>query len=137
MLAWVIRYGLFGAAWGGEGAEHIKWMVLAGIILHGICYDFFFVTGMIYAEKRAPSAVRAQAQSLLVLLTQGLGMLVGNQVFPRIVGAFTTKTAAGAEVIDWRMVWFIPAGFALLVLVFFVVAFNPPKEEGKTAGAGQ
>jgi len=136
MLAWVIRYGLFGAAWGGEGDEHIKWMVLAGIILHGICYDFFFVTGMIYAEKRAPSAVRAQAQSLLVLLTQGLGMLVGSQVFPRIVGAFTTKSEAGVEIIDWRMVWFIPAGFALLVLIFFVVAFNPPKEEGKASVAG-
>jgi nucleoside transporter len=138
MLAWVVRYGLFGAAWQSPGQEHIQWMVLAGIILHGVCYDFFFVTGMIYGEKRAPEAVRAQTQSMLVLLTQGLGMLVGNQLFPRLVATFTTTTNTTGQPtvveVDWKMVWFVPAGFALLVLIFFIAAFNPPKDEGKAQG---
>ncbi|MFN7020626.1 MAG: MFS transporter [Phycisphaerales bacterium] len=124
MLAWAARYLLFGAAWGGhDGQEHVKWMVLAGIILHGICYDFFFVTGMIYVEKKCLPTVRAQAQCLLVLLTQGLGMLVGNQVFPRIVEAYTTSSGE-TGVIDWRTIWFIPAGFAAAIFVFFAATFN-------------
>jgi hypothetical protein len=123
MLAWVIRYVCFGAAWGGSGGEHVKWMVLAGIILHGICYDFFFVTGQIYVDKKAPVTVRAQAQGFLVLITQGLGMLVGQQLFPMLVNHFTTGEG-DAKVVDWKMVWFIPAGFALVILLFFVALFK-------------
>ncbi|MEQ8791552.1 MAG: MFS transporter [Pirellulaceae bacterium] len=75
MLAWVVRYGLFaGAAVDGAG-----WMVIGGIVLHGICYDFFFVTGQIYTDKAAPPAIRSQAQGLLVLFTLGLGMFIGAQ----------------------------------------------------------
>lgn len=137
MLAWVVRYGLFGAAWDNGGNEHVKWMVLAGIVLHGVCYDFFFVTGQIYVEKRVPAGVRAQAQSLLVLLTQGLGMLVGNQVFPRLVERFSTRTSLVSadgttkDVVstNWNTVWFIPAGFALLILVLFVVMFRDNRGE--------
>ncbi len=128
MLAWVLRYGLFGAAWGGATSPHIQWMVLGGILLHGICYDFFFVTGQIYVDKKCPTMVRGQAQGLLVLLTQGLGMLVGNQIFPRIVGAYTTMNDAKEVVaIDWKIVWFIPAVFALVILVIFVALFNEKK----------
>lgn len=76
MLAWVVRYGLFAAA----APNDVLWMVMGGILLHGICYDFFFVTGFIYTEKKAGPAIRAQAQGFLVLVTQGLGMLIGAQV---------------------------------------------------------
>ncbi|MFG0259579.1 MAG: MFS transporter, partial [Phycisphaerales bacterium JB041] len=77
MLAWVVRYGLFYLA----VDDSVMWMVLLGIILHGICYDFFFVTGMIYVDKAAPTTIRGQAQGFLVLVTQGLGLGIGAKVF--------------------------------------------------------
>lgn len=83
MLAWVVRYGLFAAA----ASDGVMWMVLGGILLHGICYDFFFVTGFIYVDKVAHQKIRGQAQGLLVLVTQGLGMLIGAQLVGRLVNA--------------------------------------------------
>jgi nucleoside transporter len=76
MLAWVIRYALF--ALGADGG--VAWMVIGGIVLHGICYDFFFVTGQIYTDRVAPKEIRGQAQGMLVLFTIGLGMLIGAQI---------------------------------------------------------
>jgi nucleoside transporter len=84
MAAWVARYGLFA----GAAHDGVLWMVLAGIILHGICYDFFFVTGFIYTDKKSVPEVRGQAQGLLVLVTQGLGMLIGAQFIGRLVNAY-------------------------------------------------
>lgn len=130
MLAWVIRYVLFAGAWGETGPqENLKWFVLAGIILHGICYDFFFVTGQIYVEKRASPQIRGQAQGFLVLITQGIGMLIGNQLIGRLKDGYTTD----AGVTDWRKFWFIPAAFALAVLVLFVLTFSGKKEPQQTA----
>jgi nucleoside transporter len=83
MLAWVVRYALFAMG----APDGIAWMILFGILLHGICYDFFFVTGFIYTDKKAPQPIRAQAQGFLVLLTQGIGLGVGAQVIQRIVNA--------------------------------------------------
>ncbi len=124
MLAWAIRYGLFAAAWDPAGGHHVMWMILGGILLHGICYDFFFVTGFIYVDKKCPTTVRGQAQGLLVLVTQGLGMLVGAQGFPMIVTHFTTKgLEGGADVVDWKMVWMVPSGAALLIFIGFVLLF--------------
>lgn len=85
MLAWVVRYALF--AFGA--AEEVRWMIIMGIVLHGICYDFFFVTGQIYTDQAAPKAVRAQAQGLLVLFTLGLGMAIGANVAGRIEARHT------------------------------------------------
>ena len=120
MLAWVIRYGLFAGAWDGGAGQHVMWMILGGIVLHGICYDFFFVTGQIYTEQTAPKQIRAQAQGFLVLVTQGVGMLIGNQVFGQLVTRYTGEDGA----VDWPIVWAIPAGFALLVLIVFVLLFK-------------
>ena len=89
MFAWVLRYGLFAGA-AGSG---VLWMILGGILLHGICYDFFFVTGFIYVDKQASAKIRGQAQGLLVLITQGLGMLIGAQLIGRLVNAFTAENA--------------------------------------------
>lgn len=90
MLAWVVRYGLF--ALGAD--DSVTWMLLGGIILHGICYDFFFVTGQIYTDRVAPKAIRAQAQGLLVFCTLGLGMLIGAQVAGRVEVAYTPPATA-------------------------------------------
>ncbi|MGB7325708.1 MAG: MFS transporter [Rubripirellula sp.] len=89
MLAWVLRYTLF--AFGAT--DEIRWMIIGGIVLHGICYDFFFVTGQIYTDKKAPPAMRGQAQGLLVMLTLGLGMMIGAQVAGQVEGQHTTEQA--------------------------------------------
>ncbi len=87
MLAWVARYGLFALG----APDEVRWMVLIGIVLHGICYDFFFVTGQIYTDQKAPQPIRAQAQGLLVMLTLGVGMLIGAQTAGKIEGMHTTE----------------------------------------------
>jgi nucleoside transporter len=89
MLAWVLRYGLFATA----NDNNIKWMVFLGILFHGICYDFFFVTGFIYTDKKCTSDIRGQAQGLLVLVTQGLGLGLGAQLVGRLVAAATPPEA--------------------------------------------
>ncbi|MCB9840761.1 MAG: MFS transporter [Phycisphaeraceae bacterium] len=130
MLAWVVRYGLFAGAWD----DRITWMVIGGVLLHGICYDFFFVTGMIYVDKAANPTIRGQAQGFLVLITQGLGMLIGAQAFGWLVNHYkqvpvfvqtpTPEELAAATAYDWKMIWAIPAGFALAVLIAFVLLFR-------------
>jgi len=87
MLAWVARYALFAIG----APDEIRWMIITGIVLHGICYDFFFVTGQIYTDKAAPKPIRAQAQGLLVFFTLGLGMFIGAQVAAKIEGQHTPK----------------------------------------------
>jgi nucleoside transporter len=85
MAAWVLRYALFAVG----TSDEIRWMILLGVLLHGICYDFFFVTGQIYTDQKAPRHLRGQAQGLLVLFTLGLGMAVGAQVAARVEARYT------------------------------------------------
>ena len=88
MLAWVLRYALFSIG----APDEVRWMIIAGIALHGICYDFFFVTGQIYTDQAAAKPIRAQAQGLLVFFTLGLGMFIGAQVAGKIEGQHTPKS---------------------------------------------
>jgi nucleoside transporter len=122
MLAWVVRYGLFSAA----AEDHTRWMILTGIILHGMCYDFFFVTGFIYVDKKAPPEIRAQAQGFLVLLTQGLGLLIGAQLSGKLVAYYTTGEGATA-ITDWQKVWIVPSAAAAIVLLAFLTLFSQPR----------
>lgn len=85
MLAWVARYALFAMG----APDQVRWMILVGIVLHGICYDFFFVTGQIYTDRMAPKQIRGQAQGMLVLFTLGLGMFIGAQVAGRVEAQHT------------------------------------------------
>lgn len=117
MGAWVLRYGLWGFAFGQEGPL-ITLPIFIGILLHGICYDFFFVTGMIYTDKKAPAAIRNQAQSLIVMLTQGLGLGIGAQLF----GRWATACSVDGKV-DFAKFWYVPALFALSVLILFFIFF--------------
>ncbi len=115
MLAWVVRYALFSAA----AEDHVRWMAIGGVLLHGICYDFFFVTGQIYVDKKAPPQLRGQAQGFLVLMTQGIGLLVGAQATAALVAAFTTD-----DHVNWQKVWFYPSIAAGVILVVFVIVFR-------------
>jgi nucleoside transporter len=119
MLAWTVRYALF--AFGAPAK--IEWMLLAGVVLHGVCYDFFFVTGQIYTDKTAPSKIRGQAQGMLVLFTLGLGMLIGAKVAGAAQDYFT-HTVGGTTRIEWQQLWAGPAIAAAIVMVIFAVLFR-------------
>lgn len=119
MAAWILRYLLFAIG----APDAIFWMVVTGILLHGICYDFFFVTGQIYVDKKSTPAVRGQAQGFLVLVTYGIGMFIGAQIAGALFNAFlgdeTVLTLA-----RWQDFWLLPAGFALIVFLLFVFTFR-------------
>jgi nucleoside transporter len=156
MVAWIARYALF--AVGAPSA--IAWMMIAGIFLHGICYDFFFVTGQIYTDQIAPKEIRSQAQGFLAMLTLGLGMFIGAQIGGQVEVKYTpaasiaasaeaqeiagqisqlnpgdaqlppleqqraAKTLEALRLIDWRVIWLIPAGIAAFILALFLVFFK-------------
>ncbi|HEV2124321.1 MAG TPA: MFS transporter, partial [Chloroflexota bacterium] len=104
MGAWVLRYVLFALA----APSAIFWMIILGILLHGICYDFFFVTGQIYVDKKSTPAIRGQAQGFLVFVTYGVGMLIGAQIAGNVYNSFL----AGAPELtlqQWHDFWWIPA----------------------------
>jgi nucleoside transporter len=170
MLAWIARYTLFALG----APDQIRWMILIGILLHGVCYDFFFVTGQIFTDRIAPKELRGQAQGMLVFFTLGVGMFVGAQVAGRVESFCTTAesrafaseitllqleaqtleqgagekdshSATGQriseirnkeipalrkselEAIDWKPLWGIPAAFAGIVLLAFLMLFKSPQ----------
>ncbi|WP_348812514.1 nucleoside permease [Flavobacterium maritimum] len=116
MLAWAVRYVLFAYGNGGD----LSFMLIIGIALHGICYDFFFVSGQIYTNSKAGEKYKSAAQGLITLATYGIGMLIGFAVAGWITDNY--KTVDGA--INWEMVWIIPAGIALAVFLIFALLFN-------------
>ena len=116
MAAWTTRYLLF--AYGNNGP--LVWMLYAGILLHGICYDFFFVTGQIYVDQKAPPDLRAAAQGLIAFVTLGLGMFIGSWVSGRIVDAFALPGGGHA----WETIWIVPAAMAGTVLLLFAAFFR-------------
>jgi nucleoside transporter len=121
MGAWTLRYILF-----AFGDNHtLVWMIFLGILLHGVCYDFFFVTGQIYVDGRASLHIRAAAQGFITFVTYGVGMFIGSYLSGWIVDQYVTP--AGHE---WRTIWLIPAAMAFGVLVLFALFFSN-REEAK------
>ena len=132
MLAWVARYGLFALG----APDKVAWMIIVGILLHGICYDFFFVAGQIYVDKDTPHAIRGQAQSFFVLITQGVGMLIGAQAINWLVeNSTSTAVVEGVEVVtkNWEKIWLWPCAFAGVIALIFLFFFKEPKKEEKAA----
>ncbi len=117
MGAWVLRYALFAVA-APTGAF---WLIMFGILLHGICYDFFFVTGQIYVDQKSSDDIRGQAQGFLVLLTYGVGMLVGAQISGWIFNRIVPDPAVLAS---WQTFWTLPAAFAFAVMIYFALRFK-------------
>ncbi|MGB5236774.1 MAG: nucleoside permease [Flavobacteriaceae bacterium] len=123
MLAWTLRYFLFAHG----NADDMVFMILIGIALHGICYDFFFVSGQIYTDTKAGMKYKSSAQGLITLATYGLGMLIGFW----IAGQVTDMYALGENEHNWYSVWRVPSIFALVVTLVFAVLFKNEKIEYK------
>lgn len=121
MLAWALRYILF--AYGNAG--ELSFMLLIGIALHGICYDFFFVSGFIYTDSKAGEKYKSAAQGLITLATYGIGMLIGFKV----AGWITDKYRLMENVYDYKMIWTIPAIIAAAVFVLFLLLFREEKKK--------
>lgn len=123
MLAWTVRYLLF--AYGNSG--ELAFMLIVGIALHGICYDFFFVSGQIYTDSKADEKIKSAAQGLITLATYGLGMLIGFYVAGKI--ADSNLIAEGEH--NWNSIWIFPAIFAAVVMLLFAIFFKNEKIEYK------
>jgi len=119
MVAWVVRYLLF--AYGDAGEK--TFMLITGILLHGICYDFFFVSGQIYTDFKAGEKVKSAAQGLITLATYGIGMLIGFWIAGKISDIFILESGMH----DWNMIWKFPALFALGIFVLFLLIFKNEK----------
>ena len=119
MMAWVIRYLLF--AYGDVGEK--AYMLIIGILLHGICYDFFFVSGQIYTDFKAGEKIKSAAQGLITLATYGVGMLIGFWIAGKVSDAFLIQTGQH----DWDIVWKFPALFSLGVFLLFLLIFKNEK----------
>ena len=124
MLAWTLRYVLF--AYGNN--ESLVWMLYIGIILHGICYDFFFVTGQIYVDNAAPKEIQASAQGLITIITYGIGMLIGSLASGWVVNMYTQDDGSHL----WKTIWLIPAAMAVVSAIVFAILFRDQKVKTPT-----
>lgn len=126
MIAWTLRFLCF-----GYGDAHANlWMLFAGIILHGVCFDFFFVTGQIYTDSKANVSIQSQAQGMITMATYGIGMWIGTLLSGMIKDKYTLE-----NVVQWRSVWLVPAGIAFAVLILFILFFKDNKRNAVHAEA--
>jgi nucleoside transporter len=135
MLAWSARYLLF--AFGNSG--ELVGMFYLGILLHGICFDFFFVTGQIYVDNTAPKSIQASAQGFITLVTYGVGMLIGAEISGRIVESYQVMEAGKIVGHQWTPIWIVPAAMAFGIVLLFAALFResprptPLAEESRKA----
>jgi nucleoside transporter len=120
LVAWIIRFVFFGYGMPDTSA----WMLYTAILLHGVCYDFFFVTGMIYTDNKAGEKIKSQAQGLLSLATYGIGMFIGSVIAGKTKDLYTV-----GNVTNWTSVWLVPAAIAAVVLVLFILFFTDKKPQ--------
>lgn len=123
MIAWVVRYLFF--AFGNADSNY--WMLIAGIVLHGICYDFFFVTGQIYTDRLAGEKFKSAAQGFITLATYGVGMLIGSIISGMVVDKYAVD---GGHL--WYNIWIIPASIAAVVVLLFLIFFKDDNKEPKS-----
>lgn len=119
LIAWIVRFIGF-----GYGDASSEWLLYLAIVLHGVCYDFFFVTGQIYTDTKAGEKYRSSAQGLIAIATYGIGMGIGSWIAGYVADIYTVN-----GVKDWTSIWMVPAGIAAAVLVLFVLLFKDNKEK--------
>lgn len=129
LIAWIVRFLCFG---NGDGISS-EWILYLAIVLHGVCYDFFFVTGQIYTDNKAGEKIKSSAQGLITLATYGIGMGIGSKLSGIVLDKYTLTDSAGVVTHNWNGVWMIPAGIAAVVLVLFIIFF---KDNNKTVSNG-
>ena len=120
MFAWVFRFGLFGLGNPGSGV----WMFVLSMLIYGVAFDFFNISGSLFVDKTTDPAIRSSAQGLFMLMTNGIGATVGTLSAQAIVNSHTVD-----GITDWQSCWFIFAGYALLVGVSFALMFRPRRED--------
>jgi len=125
MFAWVLRYLCFGTG----NSTSLVWLLYLGIVLHGICSDFFFVTSQVYVDQKAPPALRAAAQGLIYFITYGIGMFVGSWICGRVVDFYAQAASAGGASHNWFSIWMVPAIASGAVLLFFWAGFKGGEKE--------
>ncbi len=123
LLAWIVRFAFFGY---GDALGGV-WMLYAAILLHGVCFDFFFVSGMIYTDKKAGDKIKSQAQGLITLATYGIGMFIGSIISGKVKDTYTAPNEMGVDVTNWLNVWLVPSGIAAAALVFLLLLFKDKK----------
>ena len=125
MLAWILRYSLF--LFGAPDA--VTWMLILAVCIHGPCYDFVYVAGQVYIDRKASARVRAQGQGLFVLASYGVGQGVGTFLAGEIFTRTVYGTSGAAALPHWQTFWIFPLAFALIVLLMFIVGFREDKPE--------
>src|SRR4029453_8187052 len=119
MIGWVIRFVLFSYA--DTGSSY--WMIVLGLVIHGVCFDFFFVTGQIYTDRHAPSSLRASAQGLIFTGTYGVGFLIGAALAGPIIDIF--RVSGGH---NWTLIWLITCAIAAVTAIYFGITFRESKQ---------
>ncbi|QKZ13032.1 nucleoside permease [Spirosoma sp. KUDC1026] len=126
LIAWIVRFLMFGYGDAGSG----EWMFYIAIVLHGVCYDFFFVTGQIYTDNKAGDKIKSSAQGLISLATYGIGMGIGSKLSGIVLDMYTRPDGTK----DWLSVWLVPAAIAVVVLIIFVLLFSDKKKPVPSEG---
>jgi len=122
MIAWVFRFGFFGAGNPGPGV----WMFVLSMIVYGVAFDFFNISGSLYVNNRTSAGIRSSAQGLFMLMTNGLGATIGTLCAQQVINHFVYNTANP----DWSAAWYIFAGYAFVVAILFIILFRDPKKNG-------
>jgi nucleoside transporter len=125
MLGWVLRFGLFGLGNPGEGV----WMFILSMVVYGVAFDFFNISGSLYVDKVTDTSIRSSAQGLFMIMTNGIGATIGTLSAQAVVNNFVySQTDPLAQIAGWNTSWLIFAGYALVVAVLFAIIFREPKE---------
>lgn len=127
MFAWVLRFGLFGVGNPGSGV----WMFILSMIVYGVAFDFFNISGSLFVEKSTSANIRSSAQGLFMLMTNGIGATIGTLAAQAVINNYTTGTVVDGNfytVGDWATCWYIFAGYALVICVLFALVFHPKKD---------
>lgn len=127
MFAWVLRFGLFGAGDPGSGV----WMLILSMLVYGVAFDFFNISGSLYVNQRTTGKIQNSAQGLFMLMTNGIGATIGTLSAQVVVNHFVYNAAERGAAPDWSTAWYIFAAYALVVAILFMILFKAPKDSSE------